>query len=82
VELDGPQLLTLLRANRESLVRQNQVEKGNTLEQAESEIGFLLTALDCLAEARLSLASAGGAPEARLELRLRVPDAKRVARNR
>lgn len=55
VEIHGGQLSSILAANRESLVRQNMVEDGNSREQAETGISILLTAIRLVD--RLSLLS-------------------------
>lgn len=48
VEIDGPQLASILRANREALIRQNMVEEGHTRQEAEVEVGLILSAIDRL----------------------------------
>ncbi|MCX7826493.1 MAG: hypothetical protein N2689_13180, partial [Verrucomicrobiae bacterium] len=78
LELDGDQLLAILRANRENLVRQNTLEKGRTTEQALVGVNAFLTLVDTLQHARLAIGQADGRPEANLALRLRAPNANRV----
>ena len=73
LEVDGPQLHSSFALNRESLVRKNMVEKGNSREQAESDIQGFLTLLDCIDAGTLSLARDGGHPRATLELKLKLP---------
>ena len=41
IELDGPQLSSILEANHKVMVRQNMLEKGTTQEQAEAQIGLI-----------------------------------------
>ncbi len=41
--LDGQNLASILDANRNTLVRQNMVEDGNSRQEAEAQIGILLT---------------------------------------
>ena len=41
VELDGPQLASILEANNEVMVQRNMLEKGTTHEQAEAQIGLI-----------------------------------------
>lgn len=72
--VDGPHLRTILLANRERLVRNNMVEKGNTREKAENDIAILLTALDCLNEATFTLSREHSHPQAQLNLKLKAPD--------
>jgi len=68
IEVNGETLLSILNANRENFIRQNMVEKGNTLEEAEREIGLLLALAERLGEAELSLRKREGRLEALLEL--------------
>ena len=77
LELSSPQLLSILRANREGMVRQNMVEKGNAREKAESDIDILLTILEVLGPAKLSLGTQDGRPLMDLEIRLKAPGAVR-----
>jgi len=76
VELEGGQLHAILLANREQFIRKNMVDKGESREQAETEVGFLLAALDCVDQATLTLARENGRPQATLELKLKLPDGK------
>ena len=78
VEVDGDQLLAILRANRENLVRQNTLEKGRTTEQALVGINAFLTLVDTLKHAKLMIGQSDGHPDANLTLQLRAPDAKRI----
>jgi acyl-CoA reductase-like NAD-dependent aldehyde dehydrogenase len=71
VELNGDALAALLQANREALIRQNMVEKGHTREQAESEIGMLLTIADSIAHIKLE-AGDEAAKQLAIELKLDV----------
>ncbi len=75
-EVDGRQLRTILEANREHLIRNNMVEKGNSREQAENQIATLLTLIDCLDKAKLSISRENQRPGATLELKLKAPSAK------
>jgi hypothetical protein len=77
VEVDGTSLQAILRANRQRLIRQNMIGKGNSQEQAEAEVGLLMTILDCLNQAKLSLGYENGSLQASLELTLRAPDVRR-----
>jgi hypothetical protein len=71
--LDAVQLASILDANRDNLVRQNMVEKGATQEQAETQIGLLLTAVKFLGQATLTFGAVDGRPEARLDVKLNLP---------
>ena len=70
VEIDGEKLASILTANRDHLIRQNVVEKGHTEEQAETEIGMLLTIVQNLGKMRLSFQGPPEMTQAVLEWRL------------
>jgi hypothetical protein len=70
VEIDGRQLASILGANRDHLVRQNMVNEGNTLEQAETEIDVLLTVAQYLGKLKLDLGTRAGNTQASLTLEL------------
>ena len=70
--IDGGQLASILAANREQLIRNNMVEKGNSREQAEAEIGVLLTIVERVANVKLEIGSTGGQSRAILALKLNV----------
>ncbi|HUT12136.1 MAG TPA: DUF3352 domain-containing protein [Thermoguttaceae bacterium] len=73
VELDGAGLLSILAANRENLIRQNMLEEGNTQAEAETQIDLILAVLKYLDEAKLSVGSREGRPQANLKLKLDLP---------
>ncbi len=73
VELDGPQLLSILNANRQNMIRQNMIDKGSTQEQAENEMGMLLDVLRFLGNVKLDVGTTRGQPRAGLELGLNRP---------
>jgi len=73
VELDAAQLASILGANREAMIRQNMVEKGNTREQAEQEIGTLLTIIEHVGRLKLELGAEGEQTRAALEVELNLP---------
>ncbi len=62
--------------HRKHMTRQNMVEKGNSKEQAETELGLLFTLADCLDQADLSLSVKDGRPEANLKIKLKSPGIK------
>jgi len=70
VELDGPQLSSLLEANFQNMVRQNMVEKGTTKEQAEAQVGLIDVVPKYLGRAKLSLICEDSRPAVTLELNL------------
>ena len=69
VEVDGVQLASILRANRENLVLQNMVNDGNTREQAETQNDLIVTILKYLGQAKLNVKSHNGRSQARLDLK-------------
>lgn len=81
-ELDGRQLTAILAANRESMVRKSMVDKGSTRAQAEAETGLLFVVLETLDQVRLTLGNEAGHPQAKLELKLKVPGTKRAVATR
>jgi hypothetical protein len=48
IELDGKQLRSILAANRDTLVRKNMIEKGNTQAQAEGELDFIIATVQAI----------------------------------
>ncbi|MGA2256708.1 MAG: hypothetical protein ABSG53_18830, partial [Thermoguttaceae bacterium] len=70
IELDGPQLSSILEANHEVMVRQNMVEKGTTKDQAEAQVGLVALVPKYLGQVKLSLACEDSRPTATLELKL------------
>jgi len=73
LELDAAQLASILGANREGMIRQNMVEKGNTREQAEQEIGTLLTIIEHVGRVKLDVGIDGQQTRAALEVHLNLP---------
>ena len=71
MEIEGPALSAILEANREPMVRKNMVDKGDSREKAENDIGVLLAALGHLDHASLTLRRDAGRPQAQLEIRFK-----------
>ncbi len=71
-QIDGLQLASILTANKEHLIRQNMLEKGQSREQAEGEINLMTTVLKLLGQARLNLGGTSGQPIATLVLDLNL----------
>jgi hypothetical protein len=71
MEIEGPALSAILEANRENMVRKNMVDKGDSREKAENDIGVLLAALGHLDHASLTLRRDAGRPQAQLEMRFK-----------
>jgi hypothetical protein len=74
VVLEGPQLASILKSNREGLIRQNMVEKGNSREQAEGEIGGMYMMLSALRRFELSAGVADGHSKVQLQLDVKQPE--------
>jgi hypothetical protein len=74
IELDGPQLSSILEANAKVMVRQNMLEKGTTQEQAEAQVGLILLVPKYLGRAKLSLTCEDGRPAATLEIKPDLSD--------
>jgi len=70
VEMDGEGLHQILQANRESLIRQNMVEKGHSRDQAEAEVGLLLALISLFKGATLELGAQDGSPIAEMKIAL------------
>jgi hypothetical protein len=70
VQLDGGQLASILDSNRDTLVRQNMVEKGSTREEADKNIGMLINVVRHLRT--VSIRAGSEADNARLSLEVDV----------
>ena len=67
-------MASILTANRENLVLNNMVGKGNTRDEAEAEIGVLLAVLQYLGPVKLKLGRNDGRPRATLEVEVTLPE--------
>ena len=72
VQIDAGQLASILKANRQTLVRSNMVKKGNTQQQAETEIDMLITAVNFVKHLKLSVGLHEALTEATMELELNL----------
>jgi len=73
IEIDGPQLASILAANRENLIRQNMVDKGNTRKQADSELSVLFAIVKRIRRVKLTLGADKGRSKMSLEIQLNLP---------
>ncbi len=73
VELDAPKLAELLRSNRETLVRQEIIEKAKTRAEAEAEQELVTFLLSCAGQVRLALGGAEKHTLATLEMTPALP---------
>jgi hypothetical protein len=71
-QIDAEQLASILRANRQTLVRGNIVKKGNTQEEAETQIDMLITAVNFVKHLKLSVGIHEGLTQALMELELNL----------
>ena len=73
LELNGVQLASILAANRENMIRQNMVEKGNTRQQAETEFDMLTTLARYLGQAKFEAGQQEGRAKLKLTVKLNLP---------
>jgi len=73
VWLDGEQLASILQANRESLVRQNMVEDGNSREEAQAAVDMILTIARTVRKVKLDVGNRDGLSRATLEVTVALP---------
>jgi hypothetical protein len=71
--IDGVALAAILESNREALIRQNMVEEGNTREQAEGEIGMLLTIAKAVRKLKMTVGHRAETAHAALEVTVDLP---------
>jgi len=72
VEIDTAQLSSILKANRDTMVRNDMVKKGSAQEEAEAGIDLLITLVKLVERAKLSLGTYEGLTQARLEIKLNL----------
>ncbi len=72
VEIETAQLTSILKANRDTLVRGDMVKKGRTQEEAEAGIDMLITVVRLVDRAKLSLGTHEGLTRGRLEIKLNL----------
>jgi len=73
LEIDGTQLASILSANGETMIRGNMVDKGNTREQAESDINTLLTVVKTVKRLELAFGADKGLSKTSLTIHLNLP---------
>jgi hypothetical protein len=72
VEIDTAQLTSILKANRDTMVRGDMVKKGSTQEEAEAGIDLLITLVKLVERAKLGLGTHEGLTQALLEIKLNL----------
>ena len=72
LEIDSAQLTSILKANRETMVRNDMVKKGSSQEEAEAGIDLLITLVKLIERAKLGLGTHQGLTQASLEIKLNL----------
>ncbi|MCP4259250.1 MAG: hypothetical protein GY774_17335 [Planctomycetes bacterium] len=72
VEIDTAQLTSILKANRDTMVRNDMVKKGSSQEEAEAGIDLLITLVKLIERAKLGLGTHKGLTQALLEIKLNL----------
>jgi len=73
IEIDGAQLASILGANRENLIRNNMVDKGNARKQAETEINTLLSVVKHVSRVTLTFGADKGRSKISLQVQFSLP---------
>lgn len=71
-EVDGGNLASILKANREQLVRNNMIEEGHSRDQAETAIDTLLSIVGHLGQTKFEIRNESGATQARFVVELKL----------
>ncbi len=71
-EIDGTNLASILKVNREPLIRNNIIEEGNSRDQAEAAIDTLLAVVSHLGQTKFEIRNQPGATEARFVIELKL----------
>ncbi len=72
LELEGVQLASILQANRQTLIRGDMVNKGNTQEESEAQIDLWITLAKFFEGIKLSIGMNEGITEVGLEIKLNL----------
>jgi hypothetical protein len=72
VEIDTAQLISILKDNRDTMVRSDMVKKGSSQEEAEAGIDLLITLVKLIERAKLGLGTYKGLTQALLEIKLNL----------
>ena len=73
LEVDGARVASILRANRENLIQQSMVEKGNPRAQAETETDMLLKITEAVRQVKLTMGSYSNQARLQLEVTAGLP---------
>jgi hypothetical protein len=74
LEIDGNQVASALRANRETLVRGDMVKKGKSQQESEAGIDLLITLVKFVDQVKLSLGTNQGLTEVQLTMKLNLKE--------
>ena len=80
IEIDGKQLASILTANRETMVRGNMVDKGNTRKQAETEHDTIVAVIKHVARTTVKFDAEKNRSKISLHFQLALPGPKRGGR--
>lgn len=72
VEIEGNQLASILKANRDTLIRGDMIKKGRTQEESEAGIDLLITIVKLCKQFKLSVGMNEETAEASLEIKLNL----------
>ncbi len=73
LDIDGGHVVSILHANRETIVRGDMVKKGRSQQESEAGIDLLINLVRLVDQAKLSLGTDQGLTQARLTVRLNLP---------
>jgi len=76
IEIDGAQLASILTANRENMIRSSMVDKGNTLEEAETEHDMIVAVIKHVTRATVTFEVEKNRSKISLHAQLALPSAK------
>jgi len=74
LEIDGNQVASALRANRQILVRGDMIKKGKSQQESEAGIDMLITAVKFVDQVKLSFGMDQGLTQAQLTMKLNVEE--------
>jgi len=70
IEIDAGQLASIIQANRQFMIQDNMIKKGNTQEQAEAGIDMLIAAAKLIEHIKLGIGMQKSLAQASLEIKL------------
>ncbi len=73
LDIDGGQVVSILRANRETMVRGDMVKKGRSQQESEAGIDLLINLVRLVDQVKLSLGTDKDLTQAQLTMKLSLP---------